>query len=212
MGSALSTLKPLHSQPVPDPSWEVIGVTEGPNGKPVYRARSNRARAVPAYDENGKRDYAKHGVTGMPLYGKNKPELYTLEETFYLESDGHGNVYKIPYHPPTPEEIAARKRAEAAKQMVPALAEALVDAGLTPEELVARLRAPASTADGSVQSPTGDTAEPEVEYPRMASPGRWELSNGEIFAGKKAEAQAREAEVQQALADAVKNAALSPEY
>lgn len=222
MAGTLSKIPKLHADMTQavDPSWETVGV--GPGGRIIYREQSRRARAVKDIDpKTGEQKQRKHGVTGEALYGLNKPELYTLERTFYLESDGQGNIYKVDYIPPTPEQIEAERRKQAAKDMMPALAEALVAEGLTAEEIVARLRGPAttraSTVDDSVQSsvaesPTGDTTEPEKEYPVLSSPGRWELSNGEIFAGKKVEAQAREAELQAALADAVVNAALTPDY
>lgn len=224
MAGTLSKIPKLHADMTQavDPSWETVGV--GPGGRIIYRERSRRARAVKDIDpKTGEQRQRKHGVTGEALYGLNKPELYTLERTFYLESDGQGNIYKVDYTPPTPEQIEAERRKQAAKEMVPALAEALVAEGLTPADLIARLRAPVPTDNGSTQSPAGDTVpepdsptgdatEPEKEYPVMYAPGRWELSDGTKMQGKKEDAEQAEAAIQQALADAVANAALTPDY
>lgn len=110
--------------------------------------------------------FRKNQMTGEPLYPLNRPEVYEEAITFYLESDGQGNIVCVPFTAPTAAEIAAEERQRRIREMVPAVAEALVDAEFSPEQLVKALR--------------GNTApEPEVEqvsYPRYYGPGLWYLS------------------------------------
>jgi hypothetical protein len=126
---------------------------------------------------------------------------------YYLESEGNGNVRRIKWRPPTPAEEAAAQRALAVDRMKDSLAETLVDAGVSPNDLADFIKnrtgttVPATvTADtATVQETTTTPAEPEekvdVEYPVYSSPGRWLLSNGLIFAGKKKDAIKAEEEI-----------------
>lgn len=87
----------------------------------------------------GPRKQRLHPVTGEPLLDKNKAEHYIHERLFYVESDGQGNQYKVDWSPATEEEIAAAERAKKIREVIPAVAGALVDSGLSPDEIAARL-------------------------------------------------------------------------
>jgi hypothetical protein len=122
---------------VPDKRWERVGTT--PWGQQLYREVQKRARAVALYNEDGTRAYTK-APNGMELVPKNRPHLYDYERTFYLQSEGNGNVSRQPYRPPTPEEIAQAEREGKIEQMQRQLAESFVDADISPEALIQALK------------------------------------------------------------------------
>lgn len=140
MAHGLKKIEPLHAQLIPPQGAEPAGVTD--DGKhQLYKLKRKMARGVPRMDPaTGERMWRKHGVTGEPLYPLSRPEIYEEELLFYLESDGQGNVVMVDYSFPTPEELAERERRKQVDRMVPALAEALVDEGVTPENVIDALR------------------------------------------------------------------------
>ncbi len=206
MRSVLQGIRAFHPELKPPKGAVPCGIT--PDGKQLFRMVSKRSRAVPDIDpETGEQRWRKQPNTGEPLYRMNKPERYDLEEVFFLESEGNGNVHKVPYLPPTPEQLAAEERKRAVESMGTSLAEALVDAGISPTEAVARLGAARSAtapvppegepvrADG-IAAPTdfvvddenGPPAQALTDYPVKVAGNRWRLSNGTIFVGKKVDA------------------------
>ncbi len=155
------------------------------------------------------RQWKTHPVNNEPLLPKNRLELYTLTRTFFLESQGNGNVQKTYWTPPTPEELAALKRDDKILEMGRAMATALVDSDITPAEMVEMIRSGKAIREVSEEQEghireTGEIRypEPDVEYPQMIKPKQYRLSNGDEFKGKKAEAEAAELEVMQAREDA----------
>lgn len=135
---------------IPDPKWERVGAD--PVGRQLYRERQKRSRAVPLFDEEtGERVHQKHQNTGQKLYPMNRPELFTLERVFYLESEGNGNVRKVPYTPPTPEEIAAAERKGKIESMKERVAEVFVDADISPEDLLEFLRSRPYTPQSEIE-------------------------------------------------------------
>jgi hypothetical protein len=54
--------------------------------------------------------WRKHAVTGEPLVAKRRPVVYDETKIFYMESQGNGNVAMVPWKPPSPEELAGRRR------------------------------------------------------------------------------------------------------
>ena len=227
--ATLSRIQPLNPELIPPKGAIPHGI--GPGGKQLYREVTRRSRAVPKINpETGEREFALHATTARPLYPLNKPEIYDLERLYFLESDGMGNIYNIDYHPPTEAELAEALRQQRIKDMIPKLAEALVDENMAPEEFVRGLRggvipAPEAAADlGATPSFAGDRVsddtsdeegeiDPPVEYP-VALPGigRWELSNGETFKGKKVEAIQQEESLQKARAAAKAVAEATPDF
>lgn len=185
MAANLQKIKPLHPQMVPPQGAEAIGVT--PDGRQLYKLVTARSRSVLDIDEKtGEQKYRKNQQTGEPLYRMRKPEFYEKTEIFYQESEGNGNVRKIPYTPPTEAELAAAERTRKIAEMRDGLAEAFVDRGLTPAEAVAQL--------------AGATPEHAVEYPFHLNGARWQLSNGEIATGKREDAEIAEKAVLEAKA------------
>ncbi len=167
MPRTLTTIPKLHGPFVPDPAWEKAGMT--PLGQQLWIERTPRSRAVPLYKVepcpdcadaeqsqedvcetcngsrkvDGERVWKTNPMNGELLYKMNKPEHYIHERMFYSESDGQGNQVKVDWAPPTEDQIAALQHEKAVAEMVPALASALVDEGLSAAEIVARLKAPA---------------------------------------------------------------------
>lgn len=226
--SALPKIPPLHAPLIPPTGSVMCGTT--PDGKQLYTLTRKMARAVPDIDENTKqRKWRKVISTGEQLYPLNKPEPYEDTEMFFLESDGRNNVTKQRYTPPTAQEIAEQDRQRKIAVMQPALARALVDSGLTAEELVARLMAPppapipvasgtpelSVSTGGSGEVDETKKDEPVVTYPRQVGGNNWELSNGARVKGNRQKAQEAEdaitPEEREAMAEAKKQADLVPE-
>jgi len=148
------------------------GIT--PDGKQLYRHVSRRARAVPKRDANGNREYAKNPMTAEPLYPKNQPEFYEFQRLFYIEDQGNGNNTLVEYTPPTDKELQQQVRTLQVKAMEGKLAEALVDAGFGPDDLLgslaklkARTEAPGAVSEASETLSTGNGEEiiiPEPEH------------------------------------------------
>jgi hypothetical protein len=174
----LRKIQPLHANLTPPAGSVPIMVT--PTGKQVYRLTRQRSRAVPVY-ENGERAY-KRNANGDRYVALNTMELYEETLTFYLESDGNNNIQMVPWSPPTEAELAEAERQRKIAEMGGGrLGEALVDANLTPEQVLAAL----------AERPAAP--QPQVEYPVHKGFGKWTLSNGSEFAGTKEDAHAAEA-------------------
>ena len=185
MARVLMRIPKLHAPVVPESGWEMSGTT--PTGQQLYTERIQRSRAVPDYEQvectscfgepqdeecpkcigtgtvDGKRIWITNPLTNAPLYKKNKPEFYTQERMFYIESDGQGTQYKVDWAPPTPEEVEAIRHAKQVADMVPALASALVDKGLDVDEIVRRLTSePTAPELGHAPEPVAAPAPEEV--------------------------------------------------
>lgn len=138
MALTLERIKPLHPDFHPDPSWERCGMT--PSGHQLFKSTEARSRAIPDVDaETGERRQMLHPTTAQPLYPLNIAERYTLERTFYLHSEGNGNIIKVDWSEPTEEELASAIREEKIEVMVPNLAGALVDMDMTPDDFTKAL-------------------------------------------------------------------------
>lgn len=241
MTTTLAKLQPLHPELVPPQGAQPFGVTA--DGKhQLYKLVTRRSRSVPKLSVKADallkdaranltgddlaaaealivkehQEFRKHATTGEPMYGLRQPEIYDNTEIFYLESQGNGNVVKVPYKFPTPEELAAVDRARRVEAMKDTMAEALVDAGVTPETLVQRLSqikepvmAPAAVAGGQVTPPAADDVPPVdlSKYPEDLGGGYWRFSNGDKAQMKKDAAR----ETEDRLQAARKAAAETPE-
>lgn len=138
MRLVLERIKKLHPDFRPDPSWQRCGMT--PSGHQLFTSTEKRSRAIPDYDpETGERRKMLHPTTAQPLYPLNKAEHYTMVRTFYLHSEGNGNIIKVDWSEPTEEEIAAALREEKIEDMVPNLAGSLVDLDMSPEDFTKAL-------------------------------------------------------------------------
>lgn len=229
---------PLRTNLVPPPGAEAAGVT--PTGKQLYTLTRKMARSKPKLDEKGNPVFRRSPTTGEALPGMPQlrvPEIYEEEQLFYLESDGHGNVHKIMWTPPSEEELLAAKRRQQVETMKDQLAGVLVDEGITSaDELRAMFRgertvaAPAEEPAETEEDDGADDGEPEPdpiedidfdEYPKYLKVGTWELCDGEVVGGpgdqalKKADAQELNGEAQaklEAAAEARANVDTVPEF
>ena len=209
MAHNLPKIEPLEPPLIPPSGSVAAGVT--PNGQQLYKLDRPRSRAVPKLDERGNHAYRKHQVNGEDLYPLYKPELYTEHLLFFMESDHNGNAYMVPFIPPTEEQLAAEERERRIAAMRDELAQALVDADVSPDQLISALRAPrdvaiagepvqGTPAHQDLSQPDGpeDDAQPEVEetdpdefepdfsvFPKQIGPTTWELSNGETLQGSR---------------------------
>lgn len=190
---SLTKIPKVNKEPVPDPSWEVVGHHPDTH-RPLYRERIPMTRPVPELDAEGRRVMRVNKLTGEELYPLNKPEWYTLDRVFQLVPDGQANVYKEFYKEPSPEELAEKERRKKVAAMKDTLAEAFVDAGLSPQEIAARLSGAVPTAP----EPTVDDDGEIVEYPEPYAPGRWRLSDGTKMQGTREAAEAAEAALAEA--------------
>lgn len=232
---------PLHANLTPPAGAVPAGVTH--TGKQLFKLKRTMARSVPRLDEDGKQMFRVNPTTGEALPGMpklRKPEIYEEEQLFYLESDGHNNVHKVMWTPPSEEELRRAQRRQQVASVKDQLAEILVDEGITPQDLVAAIRggkvlqdapvtedAPPELAAAGEDAETVDDAETETvevdfgAYPKYVKVGTWELCNGEQVGGpgdkalKKEEAQELNAVAQvemEAAAEARDNMDTVPEH
>ena len=229
----LTRIKPTHAELIPPLGAVAAGVT--PDGKQLYTLTRKRSRPIPRMEivpgPDGvpieRQVWRKNQMTGEPLYAVFKREDFEETILFYLESQGNNNVEIHPYVPPSAEQLAREDRTRRIAEMREGLAEALVDAGLTPAELLARVAkptVPAVSAEPSTttfadvpitltdetNTVTSAPVDPTV-YPLYMPPGRWKLSSGAIVKCKKDEAELMETELQLAALEARENAASAPE-
>lgn len=162
MSITLQPIRPFHPQFNPDPDWKRLGLT--PTGHQLFEETTKRSRAVPDIDPaTGERRHRLHPTTGEPLYPRNKPQPYDHVRTFYLESQGNGNIVKIDWREPTPKEIAAVEREEGIKAMIPNLSATLYDADIKLEDLVAAMKMIAQATKGELpdEAPPAESEAPE---------------------------------------------------
>lgn len=191
MSGALATISPIHAEtvlPLGDDGKEAVqvGTVKGWGGKtvPLYERTIIRAakEKAPEIDPvTGEQKWELHPTTAQPLYPRWKNRREERKQRFTLESDGHANLYIREYFPPTAEEIKRQETEAKAAAFKDDLARLAAERGIDAESLLARL----------MESQGAE--EPGASYPQMVSPGRWVLSNGQKFQGKKAEAEAAEA-------------------
>lgn len=169
-----------------------------PIGRLVYRGMV--VAKNPKLDTNGQPVYRRM-LSGEPMNVVNVPTVGTRELIFYLESDGHSNIYKQPCQRPEVlrAEMDLDAKRQAAKDFLPELSEALLASGLTKDEILERLLAKREEEKVDVApEPVAYEPEPEApdfsEFPKAtAKPDEWLLSDGHLLTGADAE-QAKEAE------------------
>lgn len=214
--SGMLRIQPQHGEFIPSPDWEPAGVA--PNGRQLYRERFRTNEAVPMMEEvlnhdgspvvdsrtgktKMKRVWKRHPINGEPLYPMNQRNIVVKERLFFAESQGNYNVEKHFYKPPTAEEIARAEREGKVTEMYRTFAEALVDTGLTPDEVVRRLTqyGPVMTteqlAEAERHAAIGLDEDPTQEYPVQLARGEYRLSDGSTFKGNKSAAEDAEIEV-----------------
>jgi hypothetical protein len=139
MTLTLEKIRPLHPDFTIDPSWERMGMT--PSGHQLFKETTPMVRAVPDIDEEtGRQRQMLHPTTAQPLYPLNKAKHYNKIRTFYLYSEGNGNITKVDWSEPSEEEIAALAREDGIKELMPEIAGELYDIDMTPKELAQALR------------------------------------------------------------------------
>lgn len=149
------------------------GVT--PNGKQLYRRSRPRAIIVDRKDPvTGEQQYRKNTLTGEEIFKLRKvEEVIEVEQLFYLENEGNANVRMIPYKPPSDEERAANERrqqiADFQAEFQEALAEEALSEGLSPTELIARMR--------PTGGPGGEKKKPEAAQERTLPEG-YDMEHG----------------------------------
>jgi len=166
MSGVLQKIPKIHAQLIPPQNAVTKGST--PDGKPLWYEEIPMSRSVPdiipgtitAENPEGEQRWKKD-LAGQGIYPMRKRESYIWKRTYFLESQGNNNVEKVDYVPQTKEQIAAIERARRVVAMKDRLAEALVDGGVTPENLVATLQAGQVQVPVEVEAP----AEPEAVEP-----------------------------------------------
>lgn len=215
MRGTLAKIQPLHAEKIPPTGAVAAGVSE--HGKQLYRLSRRRSRAIPDVNDDGEQKYRRNLTTGEKLYPLYRPEIYTEELLFWLESDGQGNIYMTPYLPPTAEQLAERERNSRIAAMRDEISAALVDAGISPQELIVAALAARAREQEHMAEVVREEEEAELvaleeekptfladfsEYPKNVGPGIWDLSDGTRIGGggsnalKRAEAEVEEGQVQ----------------
>jgi hypothetical protein len=201
-------------------------------GLPIYEVDYLYTENVPQLDDDGKPRYSKNPTNGEPIVMRRKIINAGWRKKFVVPNEeGNGNLSWITYTPPTEEEIAKAKRQTKIEQMTPELSAALVDAGMTPAELLRLLSSqkvepiepPPPPASPPAQHPAPAGTEPpaaegekdgeEVSYPK-ALPGvaRWELSNRTVFKGSRADAEEAQATIDREVVETKAAAAATPAF
>lgn len=196
MPATLKRVEPLHAPIVPPQGAVAAGIT--PDGRQLYSMTRKRSRSVPKLDANKQEVWRKHATTGEPMYQLRRPEAYSEELLFTIESEGNGNNRMVPFAWPTEEEKAETRRNQAIAEMQGGLARALVDRGFTPEKLLDAIAAldrpvvgtpvPVSAAVQTVATVSEVPAELEapVLYPvKDENSNWWTLSNKQRVQGEK---------------------------
>lgn len=195
----LGKLKPLRTDLIPPQGSIPAGVTA--DGKHQLWKRVKPVPVIePKTDEHGNPVWKRHPVDGTPIVQVRRwVKNVETEDLFYLEDHGNGNVAMVPYRFPTEEEKQASERKAKIAALQPKLAEALVDSGMSVDDVIARLQGGATTPQ---ETPAPEKEEPDVEYPVADGEDRWKLSNGMVFEGDEDGAVMAELEVAEARAQA----------
>jgi hypothetical protein len=196
--------------PITPPDPKAVLDNHLADGTPIYRTTRPWFRNVEDKDANGNPIPVYRPGTNEVLY--NRRRLESGERVVFMipNNEGNGNLSWHEYRYPTEAEVAETTRKRQVGDILPALAGALLDRGLSVDQLLDRLtarepeQAPKEPevipAPGSSQPPerTVETA----TYPKWSSSQKaWELSNGDTVKGNKAAAVAAEAEIANALDD-----------
>ncbi|KKL25614.1 hypothetical protein LCGC14_2403530 [marine sediment metagenome] len=233
MPGVLQKIPKIHPQLIPPQGAVQRGTT--PDGKQLWYMEIPMSRSVKDIlpgtktreNPEGEQRY-RMNPAGEKVYKLYVSERYIWKRLFFLESEGNGNVAMVPYVPQTDAQIAATERARKVAAMKDSMAEAFVDAGVLPENLVATLRAgqvqvPVEVEEPETVGPAVEVTEEEVvaeepkakpeaekppasedsiTYPHMYGPGWWRLSNGERVRGDRKKAERAEKDVLKARAAA----------
>jgi len=215
MRRALDSIPPIKSDLLPPVDALAAGVTR--DGRQLYRRVKQIVTTEPKINPaTGEQQWRINQMGQQTVAVRKVTSVTPTEELFYLENEGNGNVRKIPYRHPTPDELAASEREKKIAAMGGgSLAAALVDAGISPQEAIARLVG-AKTAPETASPQTATSPKPAAEvFPKFLGGGWYVLSTGLKFQGKQADAEAAEAEVtddeRAAAAEAKANAEATPE-
>ena len=209
-------IPPVHSDKIPPAGSEPAGVTLD-GSRQLFKVTRKKANIVPKTLPDGEPEFRTSPLNGARLHPINLvADIYDEVSTVYLESEGNTNIRKIKYRAPTPQELEALRRKKMVEDSGTEFLARLMETGLTPTEIMARVRGE-QAASSEVAEPAGQGApEPvnEIDYsqfPKYIPVGKWELSDGRIVEGKKPEAiEAEDAlrVVREAKAEAELNAML----
>lgn len=206
MAQKLTPIEPLHPPMIPPVGSKQIGIT--PDGRVIYQLDTPMVRAVPKKDPiTGEEVWERHPVSNVAVYQRFTKERWTWRRTFVLVSLGNNNLTLEDWHEDTPDELAQKAREKNARELLPALAQLLADNGMTAANLSAG--ALGSLLGSFAQAVEEDEDEDDVpepgsgstEYPKHLNGNRWELSDGSVYRGKKADAAAAERMVQEEAAE-----------
>lgn len=217
MRRALDSIPPIKSDLLPPVDALAAGVT--PDGRQLYRRVKQVVTTAPKMNpQSGEQLWRINQMGQQTVAVRKVVSVVPTEDLFYLEAEGNGNVRKVPYRFPTADELATLEREKKIKALGGGeLAAALVDAGLTAQEAIAKLLG-AKTAPEPPATPAFSAA-PSVTsteiFPKFLGGGWYELSSGRKFQGRAEGAEAAEAEVtdeeRAARAEAKANAESTPE-
>ena len=192
----LTKLKPIESG-ISKPPLDAVAAGVTPDGHQLYRRPRPVVTKSPRIDpKTGERAW-RRDPNGQPLVPLNDYVVSSEDVLFYLEDQQNGNVEMVRYCPPSAEELAAKDRAAKIAAMQAGLAEAAVDAGLTPQEVMARI---AGAKAATVTAATAPVVIADLaEYPIHIGGPKWLLSHGENFFGNRADAEKAESKVTDAM-------------
>lgn len=187
----LATIKPVLA-PIKAPKGaKAVGQTD--NGTIIWERRVTNMKKVPQLGPDNEHVWQIDPRTGRKMYPRfvSRPDGTTVER-FIQKQTRSGDVYRVFNFEEKPEERARLKRMKDIKTMQEQLASALVDEGLSVDDLIRRLRA---VNPGEAQ----DAVEPEAfvpAFPKKLNDGMWELSDGTVLEMSAQEALDLEASLQ----------------
>ena len=183
---ALMKVEPIRSRFRLPPGAKIVGYLPNRDGSenfeyPIVRQKFTETRKVPVM-RGGEQEW-KLNPKGERYTAKYKLERTQVERE-WVPAYGSGTIMRNFNFRPDADELAKVKRKAQVDDFRRRFEEAAVAAGADPVALVRSLSG--KKAEKQEEKPT---------YPLAKSPGRWELSDGTIVRGKRADAEAEEAKL-----------------
>lgn len=182
MGVKFAPPDPIIVAKIPPVGSKIVAHRES-DGEPIYertvsRVTGKRQKIGP----DGKEVWRRNQVSGEAII----PVLQNIRsqetERFVLVDDQRGNVWVQPFLEESPEEKERQRIRAAATQFRTEFETEAVKRGFTAAQLVNQLMGAPAAPEASAS-----------EFPRYVPVGKWTLSDGSTFTGKKPEALAAEA-------------------
>lgn len=154
----------------------------------VRRQRIIKHKRVPILDQDTGKQLYRQPKDGAPKTYLFRNDPVYEEVICLLVPNRAGEILYQEHFEPDAQTLAAESRRAAVETMQNTLAERLVDAGVSPDDLVERLFG--KTVEATLTTDVVDSVEPEEFELTMTSPGMFTMPDGAKFKGTKVKARA----------------------